>query len=1665
MADIKIYGVLVNDTTEGVVARTNQIRDEKLGKTQETINEELLNFKSNYEKPETAYDDYVTKDSKNAVKSSGVYDFIVNNTINHLPFVDDNGYLNVWDFENEVWIKKNIMGPEGPAGETGGTIHLIFDTTLIKIDNLGQMTPSKPFRVRVVKQYGETGLDAYKDGCVKWWFNEIEDENNPDGWIGWEKYDENGEKDPSHSETKGVYSGEDMSEFTIEINPTALDSITFVLYIDKKGTKDFDQQNVFIIRDPAIYKLDLTNENSLVPVKEDGRVDENFLETSQAILYYGAEQVPFEKINYSIISHDGVNTATINEEGIIEVKDWLNDWETVRIKVCASLKDSSDLKFYTTYNITKVDGITIYRLQPSTTVVKKQKDGTYNVDFVYANVYKIQSLNTNTVNTKIYDYTKEGLKVLYTYNNKVTDPQKDIYTLAGPGYGIPTNGKNLPSTLDGEVREIDIYLVKDSQDSTDLENFIDHETIPLVENGDDGLNLYLTNESCVINCTSSGTQVGTLFDTQGILMKGTTDMSSKCSWSYQLVPGNGLSSMPTWSSTIPGYLNMGKCTINPEIDQLYVEITAKYPANVGDTFTKRYTITKAKQGEIGESGFKSTVFVRTNKKPDRPLNDALSGGSYENPVPTHYATSGGLAILDEDKNPVKWSDGIPTGKAMIWASNRLFTTSGEQTTTWSDPAQMTDTSTFNVEFSWYDPCPGNPDTDPEYWFDPVNDEEVFEKHSMIWMATQNIQNGDPVMHEDMNGNLTSWTIVRILGEKGDSTLRSLVFARCATQPATPEGGSLTDPMPDPNPALDGTVWHDGIPGGDSQQPVWMSTCTFSSLKGTEVKWSDPQIIKDVPGQYDVEYSMIRENPGDPTNNPENWFDAGGKGLTPEQQTQVWWLAQRWCGIEWSKDGINPGWSDWDVIKVRGEDGKSGSTAIVRMRGDWDEDIQDGDWILCGYTHKDHETGKEIQEEYQDLVYATSGKTQNCYKCLISHRKSEIHDPRLQIYKPDPNTQTEKSEDGYWMKATKYSFLATDLLNAKDIVAEVISSNRLEIMGEVTGDWEGSSTNGNNTIQTRVTTYDGTIVFYYRQDDSQDWKKSVDIGYDFATGSGILRFYSSDGVTPLYNLGPHGLSAADIESPGIKTLSDNRCEFFTNAAKICGYFLGDESTVPGDPVFGYKKGQPFYDSSSGLFLTLSLNPGKFYPSVQLLPNTSTESGLYQNNYNRSLLFSQPTIGTFIPQMTLPFNIVDPITLGSASLVGSNEVYYPAGSTSENYTAKFGRGTIGYACLEPTCKNLKYKEIIYSWVNGGTSNMGTLMPPLREFCWVVPTFTDIHDFCCKSFYNKETGSKINVWNGRYWESISDEYDSTATIFTGYVFEGTGGKSARILLSDDYEHSDFFKFFASDPVNSDILSNPYFVVETKGQTDLMTITDAETTLKNSWLVFKDVLKHFVSESSRCTLTNNSYNSAILEFGLQALMADVDSSSQISRKYTRTELCLAKEIMEILFTGSWFNKTSSEKVIGYIFPEDRIFNFNEESNTFIINSVEKESISYRDVLNGVNEFSNSNSNNISAVNRAILACEGGNLSRYYLMVKSTSSGVGGSYSDVNFSGNNTYKVIVKRTPEDAASDVKIRFILEPVNYFTAWTDILLPREMNSQSSNYYMRVNGNFIALSNEI
>lgn len=143
----------------------------------------------------------------------------------------------------------------------------------------------------------------------------------------------------------------------------------------------------------------------------------------------------------------------------------------------------------------------------------------------------------------------------------------------------------------------------------------------------------------------------------------------------------------------------------------------------------------------GENGtdainaFKSTVFIRQNATPDTP--DETKGTLYNNydyPWP------------DPDTG---WTDGIPDGEEILWASTRVFYSDDSESTYWSTPARMTDTADFDVEFSTVT-SPGNPTDNPDNW---SNDSDS----TTIWMAVRTKSNG-------VWGN---WKISRIKGEKGD----------------------------------------------------------------------------------------------------------------------------------------------------------------------------------------------------------------------------------------------------------------------------------------------------------------------------------------------------------------------------------------------------------------------------------------------------------------------------------------------------------------------------------------------------------------------------------------------------------------------------------------------------------------------------------------------------------------------------------------------------------------------------------------------------------------------------------------------------------------------------------------------------------------------------------
>lgn len=127
------------------------------------------------------------------------------------------------------------------------------------------------------------------------------------------------------------------------------------------------------------------------------------------------------------------------------------------------------------------------------------------------------------------------------------------------------------------------------------------------------------------------------------------------------------------------------------------------------------------------SMFKSIIFLRSAEVPAPP-----TGGTYERPI-----ASG-------------WSDGIPSGEQRLWMSSRWFYSDPTMTaqTTWSAPAQATDTADIDLEFSNI-ASPGTPSTNPTYWHNNGLEND-------IWMAVR----------KKNNGIWGEWSVVKIKGEDG-----------------------------------------------------------------------------------------------------------------------------------------------------------------------------------------------------------------------------------------------------------------------------------------------------------------------------------------------------------------------------------------------------------------------------------------------------------------------------------------------------------------------------------------------------------------------------------------------------------------------------------------------------------------------------------------------------------------------------------------------------------------------------------------------------------------------------------------------------------------------------------------------------------------------------------
>ena len=184
------------------------------------------------------------------------------------------------------------------------------------------------------------------------------------------------------------------------------------------------------------------------------------------------------------------------------------------------------------------------------------------------------------------------------------------------------------------------------------------------------------------------------------------------------------------------------------------------------------------------TSFMSNIFKRSPTKPNKP---GANEGSFLNPVPSG------------------WSDGIPAGTDSIWITSRIFSSNGQypQQGEWNNVQLMSDTESFDVEFSPIESNPGTPTTNPNNWYDPTTDTNA-NWTEMIWMATRT----------KSNGAWGNWNITKIKGEQGeqgkDGTYIEYVYTRNNTgvAPAAP----ATTQTDDWHGTSGGVTWTDNPQG-------------------------------------------------------------------------------------------------------------------------------------------------------------------------------------------------------------------------------------------------------------------------------------------------------------------------------------------------------------------------------------------------------------------------------------------------------------------------------------------------------------------------------------------------------------------------------------------------------------------------------------------------------------------------------------------------------------------------------------------------------------------------------------------------------------------------------------------------------------------------------------
>ena len=155
-------------------------------------------------------------------------------------------------------------------------------------------------------------------------------------------------------------------------------------------------------------------------------------------------------------------------------------------------------------------------------------------------------------------------------------------------------------------------------------------------------------------------------------------------------------------------------------------------------------------------------------------------------------------------------------------------------------------------------------------------------------------------------------------------------------PGEPDyGGTFFDPVP--------YGWSDGIPAvdGDNDEDndyIWMTTRVFSSggAKDTnqQSSWTTPQLISDSK-DWDYEFSELKELDSEHAYpNKQTPSDTATNGWSNTATENTVWMAIRQC-----ENGLYKPNSEWQVIKIKGEDGEQALKIKILGRLDSLSDLE------------------------------------------------------------------------------------------------------------------------------------------------------------------------------------------------------------------------------------------------------------------------------------------------------------------------------------------------------------------------------------------------------------------------------------------------------------------------------------------------------------------------------------------------------------------------------------------------------------------------------------------------------------------------------------------------------------------------------------------------------